>query len=652
MAAQRVLVVLFGGVRKTVFDYGELCAKTERCLAEYSEKGFSAARFEDYTKAIDSFSETPLHAVLETFGCCALERAAVALGFVVSIKASAAERVSRMFGCEVGSITPGAVCGLFCGTDNVSAYADLFSEEYALTRLFSGTSPFVGAAMRIRAPLAVFFLFGEVREKYFSLLEIDMSKEYIAAEKNVEAVIRAVGAYDGENRVTIGMLGENGCGRKTALGLAAARLGIRFALIDSSSAASVPAEETAVLLAAADAYPAVTVTSFEDAAIYDFLNDLSDEAGLMAIVSEETPDDNRLDCDWFPIMPSCFETDVQGKIWRSKSARYPVEKDVDFDEIASEFNLPPGAVEKALRYAAVSAAGKTLSATDIKSGCYLSLSSDMGGRAVRVKTAFTWDELVLPEYSKRLLRSACDRVRSAHAVYDDWGFGKHLPYGRGVSMIFIGPPGTGKTMAAQIVAGELGLELYKVNLAAVVSKYVGETEKNLNDIFDRARKSRVVLFFDEADVLFGKRTEVKDSNDKYNNMEAAFLLQKIEDHNGIVILATNFVQNFDEAFKRRIDFPVEFPFPGKAQRAEIWRSVFPPETPVGKIDLDYLVESLELSGSSIKNIAVYSAFLAAAANDPQIEMKHIISAIRNEFAKSGKAFTKTEAGEYAGFLEE
>ncbi len=159
-----------------MFDYGGLCDRTERYLAEYSEKGFSAERFKEYVKSIDSLPETPLLTVLETFGCCPLERAAAALGFVVSIKASAAERISRIFGCEVGSITPGAVCGLFRGTDNISAYADLFSDEYALTRLFSGTSPFVETAMRIRAALAKFFLFGEVREKYFSLLVSDMSK--------------------------------------------------------------------------------------------------------------------------------------------------------------------------------------------------------------------------------------------------------------------------------------------------------------------------------------------------------------------------------------------------------------------------------------------------------------------------------------------
>ena len=219
-------------------------------------------------------------------------------------------------------------------------------------------------------------------------------------------------------------------------------------------------------------------------------------------------------------------------------------------------------------------------------------------------------------------------------------------------MIFSGPPGTGKTMAAQVIAGELSLSLYRVNLAGVVSKYIGETEKNLSEIFERAKKSRVVLFFDEADVLFGKRTEVRDSNDKYSNMEAAFLLQKIEEYSGIAILATNFVQNFDEAFKRRVKFLVEFPFPGKVQRAEIWQRVFPPEAPLGTLDFDYLVENFELSGSNIKNIAVHSAFLAASDGEGVIGMKHVVAALKNEYAKSGKSFTRAEAGEYSYYLDE
>ncbi|MBP3855997.1 MAG: ATP-binding protein [Ruminiclostridium sp.] len=219
-------------------------------------------------------------------------------------------------------------------------------------------------------------------------------------------------------------------------------------------------------------------------------------------------------------------------------------------------------------------------------------------------------------------------------------------------MVFTGPPGTGKTMAAQVIAADLGIDIYRVNLANVVSKYIGETEKHLDEIFDKAKKSRTVLFFDEADVLFSKRTEVKDSNDKYSNMEAAFLLQKIEEYNGIVILATNIVQNFDEAFKRRMKLMIEFPFPDRASRAEMWKRAFPEKLPLDELDLDYLVNGFELSGSNIRNIALHSAFLAAAENAESVGMKHVIAALKNEYSKSGKAFTRAEAGEYYYYIDE
>jgi SpoVK/Ycf46/Vps4 family AAA+-type ATPase len=245
-----------------------------------------------------------------------------------------------------------------------------------------------------------------------------------------------------------------------------------------------------------------------------------------------------------------------------------------------------------------------------------------------------------------MLKTACDQVRYKHTVYNQWGFGAKLPYGRGLSLLFSGSPGTGKTMGAQVVAGELKLELYKVDLAGVVSKYIGETEKNLEDIFREAAKSQAVLFFDEADVLFNKRTEVKDALDKYSNMEAAFMLQKIEEYEGVCVLATNFLQNFDEAFKRRLKFIVEFPFPNQEYRYKLWQSVFPARTPLGgDLDYDYLARRFELSGSSIKNIAVNAAFMAAAGSK-QIGMKEILQALRHELAKSGKSLSPEELGEY------
>ena len=201
------------------------------------------------------------------------------------------------------------------------------------------------------------------------------------------------------------------------------------------------------------------------------------------------------------------------------------------------------------------------------------------------------------------------------------------PTGGGISVIFAGPPGTGKTMAAQVMASELCLDLYRIELPAVVSKYIGETEKNLEEIFEQASKSQVILFFDEADVLFSKRTEVRDSNDKYSNMEAAFLLQKMEEYEGITVLATNFLQNFDEAFKRRMKFIIDFPFPGPEERRQIWRQAFPAEVPVdGELDFDFLAGAFELSGSNIKNSVLHAAFLAAASGEA-VSMRHVIAGV-------------------------
>lgn len=278
------------------------------------------------------------------------------------------------------------------------------------------------------------------------------------------------------------------------------------------------------------------------------------------------------------------------------------------------------------------------------------MEESMGNRTVKINAEYTWNELILPEYPKKQIMTACNQITYKHYVYGKWELGSKISYGKGTSIVFAGPPGTGKTMAAQVIANEIGLDLYKVELSSIVSKYVGETEKNLNEIFEQAKKSQIILFFDEADVLFSKRTEVKDANDKYNNMEAAFMLQKIEEYEGITILATNYLQNFDEAFKRRMKFIIDFPFPDRCYRKEIWKTAFPIAMPVEEIDMDYLANTFELSGSNIKNVVLYSAFLAAGAKEA-VGMKHIILGIKNEFSKSGKILSKTDVGEYYMLLD-
>ncbi|MBS6397848.1 MAG: ATP-binding protein [Clostridiales bacterium] len=218
-------------------------------------------------------------------------------------------------------------------------------------------------------------------------------------------------------------------------------------------------------------------------------------------------------------------------------------------------------------------------------------------------------------------------------------------------MIFYGPPGTGKTMGAQVIANELDLELYKVDMAGVMSKYVGESEKKLGNIFEQAKRSQSILFFDEADVLFGKRTDQKDSNDKYANASTAYLLQKIEEYEGIIILATNLLQNFDNAFLRRFKFIIEFPFTDQLRRLEIWQKVFPAGMPKEELDYEFLSAEFKFSGSQIKNVAVAAAFLAAGEQQA-VNMKHVLTAVKRESAKTGKNLIAGDFGPYYYLMEE
>jgi len=253
--------------------------------------------------------------------------------------------------------------------------------------------------------------------------------------------------------------------------------------------------------------------------------------------------------------------------------------------------------------------------------------------AQRMRPSRTWDDIVLSPARLEQLRSIVDRYRYASVVYDQWGF---VPQpSRGLVSLFSGPSGTGKTLAAEIIAGDLGLDVFKLDLSSVVSKYIGETEKNLEQIFEAAGGSNVVLFFDEADSLFGKRSEVKDARDRYANIEVSYLLQRLERYDGVVVLATNFEKNIDEAFLRRIHTRVEFVVPAEEERLTIWARNFPPGAPLGDVDLPFLAKRFELSGGSIRNAAVHAAFLAASQGAP-ITMELTVRAIAREMRKLGR----------------
>jgi hypothetical protein len=266
------------------------------------------------------------------------------------------------------------------------------------------------------------------------------------------------------------------------------------------------------------------------------------------------------------------------------------------------------------------------------------------GLTRRIRPRYAWCDIVLPEDILAQLEEICRAVAYRHRVLGEWGFDRKLSSGKGVSALFSGPPGTGKTMAAEVIAHELGLDLYKIDLSGVVSKYIGETEKNLARIFRAAESTNAILFFDEADALFGRRSEVQDSHDRYANIEISYLLQKMEEYDGVAVLATNLPQHLDAAFRRRLSFVVHFPFPDESSRRRIWTAIWPQECPLAReIDLDLLARRYKLSGGNIKNIALAAAFLAAGDGN-RVGMPHLWQALRREYQKMGKPLTSEESG--------
>ena len=260
--------------------------------------------------------------------------------------------------------------------------------------------------------------------------------------------------------------------------------------------------------------------------------------------------------------------------------------------------------------------------------------------AEKLDAKATWDNIVLPEQETALLRQIAAQVQVRTRVYDDWGFRARMNRGFGISALFAGDSGTGKTMAAEVLANELKLDLYRIDLSAVVSKYIGETEKNLRQVFDVAEDGGAILFFDEADAIFGKRSEVKDSHDRYANIEINYLLQRMEAYRGLAILATNMKSALDTAFMRRLRFIVNFPFPGVAERKQMWERVYPPETKTELLDHDRLAR-FNLTGGSIHNIALNAAFLAAQ-NDKSVTMPLIFEAARIEYRKLDRPINEAD----------
>lgn len=272
--------------------------------------------------------------------------------------------------------------------------------------------------------------------------------------------------------------------------------------------------------------------------------------------------------------------------------------------------------------------------------CRLQSRKKLDGLAQRITSTLGWDDLILPETQKQILRDIVSHARQRFQVYENWGFSDKSSIGLGISALFYGPSGTGKTMAANVIAHELQLDLYRIDLSQVINKYIGETEKNIAKVFDAAEDSGAILLFDEADSLFAKRTEVKTSHDRNANMETSYLLQRMESYSGIAILTTNLKKEMDNAFMRRIRFAIQFPFPDSITREQIWQRIFPDQTPLEKIDIAKLA-SLDVAGGNIRNIALNAAFLAADSNE-SVKMSHLAKAARREFGKLEKSIKESE----------
>ena len=331
------------------------------------------------------------------------------------------------------------------------------------------------------------------------------------------------------------------------------------------------------------------------------------------------------------------------------------------EALASKFRFGPGkinAVVEALRRSRIGGSGgegpgaeASLDA-ELHRACREESNRGLGSFAQKLEPKYRWEDLVVPGDILAQLREIRNSVRHRQRVYGEWGFEGKFSLGKGLNVLFSGPSGTGKTMSTEILAGDLGLDLYKIDLASVVSKYIGETEKNLARIFREAQSGNCILLFDEADALFGKRSEVKDSHDRYANIEINYLLQRMEEFDGIVILTTNMSKNLDAAFTRRIQYTVEFPFPDERQREELWRKVFPAATPLAAdIDLDFLAKRFKFSGANIKNIALNGAFMAAS-NGGVVGMAHIVTALKREYRKLGKLCSRSEFGPYYGLVRD
>ena len=558
------------------------------------------------------------------------------------------------------------------GTPGISIVCSLFSDEremYEMRRSFINSSPFLSlfnvdklakGLLELKREIIAFLNESEELDAGFTLLKPDEEKKLLIREdigKRIDCV------FDKGN-CAVFLSGREGIGRSYQALRAAFDHNLRCLSVDLSyykpSSKASMIKEADMLSRLFDAILIIKgIEEKEDGEIEPPGKELSEEIERLRpyrtplfVITERVQ-------HLHPVLPfisiEMEDTDSEERItlFRHHFREMEFEDGFSIEETAVKFQFTPRQIRDAGRRlkGIYEIDGNKLSSETVSECCYGEVVTRLERLARKVRGKYDWDDIVIPDEIKRLVCQAIAHVKFHHKVYSDWGFNKKLTYGTGVSILFAGVPGTGKTMCAQIMAHDLNMEIFKVNLSQIVSKYIGETEKNLQEIFSEAKNSNCILFFDECDSLFGKRTnEVKDANDKNANVESAYLLQQIEEYDGVCVLATNLLQNIDEAFLRRITFVVHFPFPDAKAREEIYRRTFPKDIPLSDdIDWEFIARTFELSGGYIKNIVLSAAFLAAEEGS-MVSMKHMINAAVDEMKKNGIVVVRELLAEYSDLL--
>jgi len=477
---------------------------------------------------------------------------------------------------------------------------------------------------------------------------------FVANKEKVTQLLELMGGLlQCDSRGAICLLGESGVGKKFLLQTVAALTGQSFLSVEFPLLLHMePPQRTGILqdimckcmIEGLHLHlDHVAYTDAEKMIVQEIFSFLEKHIVMMFVsTQQEETAELSLTSTWLTVKLERPSATMQKEFWKEFFAEreLTVSKELDLDIIVSKYSLTPKTISQIADCLAIENI-KEISEEILSDMIREKSTVNFGSKAKRLQTGFSWNDIELNKESEEELKKIIAYAKNRAVVYEKYGFGKKMPYGRGFSVLLYGPPGTGKTMAATVLANELKLDIYRIDLSQIGSKYIGETEKNLSAIFETGKHANAILFFDEADALFTKRTEVGNSNDRYANAEIAYLLQKIEEYDGISFLATNNLNNFDMAFRRRITFIVPMHLPNAEIRMRLWEKVFPEELPKDKIDFTTIAENGEMSGSSIKSAALQAAYRVASEKRPMSKMD-IVDAIDGEYKKNGALSIRQE----------